>query len=236
MYLPGHVTSRLSVRRKPEDNAEVVGFMKGGDHVEVLLLDVCGEPIFDPHFTGVVNKYARIWSDTMGEGYVVVSYLREYIPNASPNAQGNTERALAACGGPASTSEGTLIVGQQRRVDGHVWQLCERLMYSGCINFFRCRLVSKSAKSPYVLGENQTLSGTFLLRGEDVSHQSFEEDQRASSRRELELRDECGRLATQLRETRQTMAIASDALSDVMAWLGPTKVRDFEKWRAKTRK
>lgn len=162
-----------------------------------------------------------------------------YYDTVSAYAHGNTERALAVAGKPAYPPPGgTVVVGQQFRVEEHVWQVCEKVIFEGATDGFvwRCRLVSKTAKSPHVLGENVNFFTHYLLAGKNVSAQSFEEDQRASSRRELELRDECGRLATQLHETRQTMAITADALSDVMAWLGPTKVRDFEKWRARTRK
>lgn len=212
----------LNVRENP-DSTVILGTLKDGEFVE---LDV-DRP--------AVNGYVRIWSSARGAGWVKAQFLCAAPPSESSQAKGNTERALAVAGGPAVPPGGPLTIGQQRRVDGHVWQLCEQLsIVDG--DFWRCRLVSKSEKSPNILGEHQVLTGLLLERGEDVSHQSFEEDQRASSRRELDLRDECGNLATQLRETRVTLAISADALADIMAWLGPSKVREFEKWRTKTRK
>lgn len=198
-------------------------------------------------------------------GYINRAFLHK-VTTESPHVQGNTERALAVAGGPApqrtlgqvvrdvheeiakrltedpSSPLGmppeVLVVGQRWRIDEQEWQLCEKQVYESSTDGFvwKCRLLSKTKASPYVLGEYMAFFSQYILQGENISNQPSKDDQRASTRSELELRDECGNLATQLRESRVTMQIAVDAMADVMAWLGPTKVREFEKWRTKTRK
>lgn len=45
--------------------------------------------------------------------------------------------------------------------------------------------------------------------------------------------DECGRLKTQLARAQETIRAQSAALLDLTAFLGPTRAREFEKWREK---
>lgn len=242
----------VNVRETPFCNGPILKVLIQGKRVEVWEKSETTK-----------DGYVEIFDETLprSRGYINRAFLHK-VTTESPHAQGNTERALAVAGGPApqrtlgqvvrdvheeiakrltedpSSPLGmppeVLVVGQRWRIDEQEWQLCENKCTS------RQRTASSgsadSSPSPYVLGEYMAFFSQYILQGENISNQPSKDDQRASTRSELELRDECGNLATQLRESRVTMQIAVDAMADVMAWLGPTKVREFEKWRTKTRK
>lgn len=218
----------VNVRETPFCNGPILKVLIQGKRVEVWEKSETTK-----------DGYVEIFDETLprSRGYINRAFLHK-VTTESPHAQEIAKRLTEDPSSPLGMPPEVLVVGQRWRIDEQEWQLCEKQVYESSTDGFvwKCRLLSKTKASPYVLGEYMAFFSQYILQGENISNQPSKDDQRASTRSELELRDECGNLATQLRESRVTMQIAVDAMADVMAWLGPTKVREFEKWRTKTRK
>jgi hypothetical protein len=154
--------------------------------------------------------------------------------HVSDRAKENGEKAMKV-----ALKSDLLHVGMfvEDTYDRHTYRLYRRCSMPDGLSGWECNLAIKPIDSGRILGELYYFDEAFLIETfrlvKDVPVGSQEKSQ---AERIDELSNQCGHLDHENKQHLANLATMADALADVLAWLGPTKVREFEKWRAKTRK
>lgn len=153
--------------------------------------------------------------------------------HVSPSAKENGEKVARVL------ESGALVVGAHIESEsGCVFRLEERVLGSGGKAFWNARLVSKPPHHGAMVGRIYTKDETFVLKNSRiVAEPNFTLPKTTfETKRDVDLADECGKLRHEKKQLQALLQTTSEALQDVMAFLGPTRVREFERWREKTRK
>ncbi len=160
--------------------------------------------------------------------------------SASPHARENAEKANAVARKEGLLHVGMLVAIDEAYGEGHTFRLAKRVP---SLNFgedhvgWECVLISKPVDSPRTLEDSYYFEERFIVdHGRVLRSNPAAPVEQSKVQRLDALADECGRLRHAIAEKDALLKQTADALADVMAFLGPTRTREFEKWRAKTRK